>query len=957
MLNFAGIEQKWIKKWESAKIFQPEINKKKPKFFCTFPYPYINAYPHLGHFYTIMRVDAFARYKRMQGYNVLFPQGWHATGSPIIAAARRVKDKEEKQISIMKGMGFSDEHIKKFEKPEYWLSYFAPEFKKDFTAMGLSIDWRREFFTTSLNPHYDRFVRWQFEKLKEKNYIIKGKFPVVWDPADKCPVGDHDRSIGEGETAQESILVRHYLDDNSNRIIVSATLRQDTIYGITNLYVHPNIEYAEVEITFPDKKKEVWIISESSANQLKEQGYDTKIIGKIKGDKLIGKRTKEFGGNKVLILPATFLDENFGTGLVHSVPSDSADDLIALWDLQKDEKTLKKYNLNIDEVRAIKPISVLDTPGYGDVPAEAMLKKYNVRSQNQRELLEKIKEELYKLSFYSSTFNNKYKKGFSKDLHGKKVSEGKEIIKKDLAKHGWIESYYQLTGKVVSRSLHECVVKVVDDQWFIDYNNPEWKKTAHKALDKMKLYPERSRQQFDYVIDWLHEWACTRESGLGTRLPWDEKWLIESLSDSTIYMAYYTIVHLLKKIPADKVEKEVTHELFDYVFLGKGKPKNDIWKKMKKEFDYWYPLDFRNSGKDLIQNHLTFFIFNHCAIFGEKNWPRGIGVNGWVLVDGQKMSKSLGNFILLRDIPPKYGVDPARLTILSGGEGLDDPNWESEFAKSIGSRLSQLHLFCAENYNSGKDDENRLIDRWLESRLNRLIQKTTGLMEETLFRSAIKFGFFELHNSLKWYMRRCNNKVNKKLINKAIETQILMLAPFCPFTAEEIWQALGKKEFISAAAWPKADMKKVDLTLDSDEELIENTLSGISAVLKLAKIEKPKKIKLFVSVPWKYSLFKELAKISSETKNPGEILKQIMRVESLRKYGKEISAFAPKLVQSGKLPQHISSAEKELNALNEAKDFLRREFMGAEIEVFTAENSQELKAKNAMPGKAAILVE
>ena len=88
----------------------------------------------------------------------------------------------------------------------------------------------------------------------------------------------------------------------------------------------------------------------------------------------------------------------------------------------------------------------------------------------------------------------------------------------------------------------------------------------------------------------------------------DEKWLIESLSDSTIYMAYYTIAHLIKDIPIEKVDDE----LFDYIFLSKGKKPNiKNIEKLKEEFEYWYPVDFRNSGKDLVQNHLTFFLFNH----------------------------------------------------------------------------------------------------------------------------------------------------------------------------------------------------------------------------------------------------------------------------------------------------------------------------------------------------------
>ncbi|RLE46349.1 leucine--tRNA ligase, partial [Candidatus Woesearchaeota archaeon] len=96
-VDFKKIAVKWQRKWRAAKLFEADADS-RPKFFVTFPYPYVNAYAHIGHLYTIMRVEAFARFKRMQGFNVLFPQAFHATGSPIFAAARRVKEGEEKQV-------------------------------------------------------------------------------------------------------------------------------------------------------------------------------------------------------------------------------------------------------------------------------------------------------------------------------------------------------------------------------------------------------------------------------------------------------------------------------------------------------------------------------------------------------------------------------------------------------------------------------------------------------------------------------------------------------------------------------------------------------------------------------------------------------------------------------------------------------------------------------------------
>src|SRR3989338_7850171 len=123
-MDFKKIEKKWQDKWEKEKVFEANLDKKRKKFFANAPYPYVNGFLHIGHMYTYLRTEAFARYKRMQGFNVLYPQGWHATGSPIVNAAKRIKENEPKQIKLKKDMGIPDKEIKKFSDPEYWVKYF-----------------------------------------------------------------------------------------------------------------------------------------------------------------------------------------------------------------------------------------------------------------------------------------------------------------------------------------------------------------------------------------------------------------------------------------------------------------------------------------------------------------------------------------------------------------------------------------------------------------------------------------------------------------------------------------------------------------------------------------------------------------------------------------------------------------------------------------------------------------
>merc|ERR1712106_396168 len=187
----------------------------------------------------------------------------------------------------------------------------------------------------------------------------------------------------------------------------------------------------------------------------------------------------------------------------------------------------------------------------------------------------------------------------------------------------------------------------------------------------------------------------------GSKLPWDESWLIESLSDSTIYMAYYTVAHLLQggtlkgtgpnalSITAD----QMTPEVWDYILLSGPAPKTSIPKsaldKMKREFEYWYPLDLRVSGKDLVPNHLTYAVYNHVAMWPESkdNWIRGIRANGHLLLNSEKMSKSTGNFMTLSDAISTFSADGMRLALADSGDSIEDANFVTSVADAAILRL------------------------------------------------------------------------------------------------------------------------------------------------------------------------------------------------------------------------------------------------------------------------------
>ena len=359
------VETKWQAYWKEHKTFEADPKPGTPKFLCTVPYPYVNGLPHVGHLFTTMRVEAMARYKRMRGFHTLFPQGWHCTGSPIVTAADRVAKNDPLQLQLLRDNSVAEDDLYKFKDPEFWVEYFPPRYGEDWRNLGLSIDWRREFITTSLNPRYDKFIRWQFNRLKEKNLVALGKHPIVWDPIGNAPVQDHDRKSGEGETPQEFVLILWKITEGARAgmYLPVATLRPETIDGVTNLWANPAITYVHAQVDGQD-----WIVTKECAAKLALQEHEVHVKHDVHGKDLVGLLVARDGEPEkpVIVLPASFPKADKGSGIVMSVPSDAPDDYIALRDLQHDEKQQVQYGLDIAH---LKPIPIINSGELGTTPA------------------------------------------------------------------------------------------------------------------------------------------------------------------------------------------------------------------------------------------------------------------------------------------------------------------------------------------------------------------------------------------------------------------------------------------------------------------------------------------------------------------------------------------------------------------------------------------------------------
>jgi leucyl-tRNA synthetase len=977
-LDWERIEEKWRKRWTDDKLFETDPQSHKRKYFLTVAYPYPNSPQHVGHGRTYTLADVHARYKRMNNYNVLFPMGFHYTGTPIVSMSQRIKSNDLELIQTFQQIyKIPDDIISNFKEPKKIASYFHQEIKQGMNEMGYSIDWRREF--TTIDKGYSKFISWQFRNLKKKGLIVQGSHPVGWCPQDQNPVSQHD-TVGDIEPDLiEYVLVKFKFEDQY--VVPTATLRPETIFGVTNLWINPDIKYVIAQVN-----NEKWIITKEAARKMEFLNASVKLISEINGSDLIGKSVfDDKRKQQVPIFPASFVDPNNGTGIVMSVPAHAPYDYQALVDLRKDDNTLRKYNITGNVV----PIKIIQTDAYPSnesSAAETIVTSYSIRDQNDP----KLEEATNKL--YSDEFHNGKVLPDIDEIGNLSVIQARETIKAKIISQGIGTTMYELKNAVKCRCGTSCVVKLLTNQWFINYGDENWKKLAYELIDKMEILPEEIRQEFTNVIDWLKERACARKSGMGTKLPWDNEWIIESLADSVIYMAYYLLSrHISNNQDLQNNEDKVLADnlndnFFDYVLLGKNDPdivakeskiSIQLLEKIKNEFVYFYPVDSRHSGRDLVPNHLAFFIFNHAAIFPKDKWPKQIVVNGSVLMEGKKMSKSLGNIIPLRHAIEEYGADSIRLTMLASAEILQDSDFSFDLVKGIRAKLFEIYR----NINAHLDIfrvqsslDLDLEDVWISSRLQKIIMDTTSAIEKFRIREALHNILYLMDNDLEWYEKRKlakNKSIFNSYLKEFIETRIKLLSPFAPYFCEEVWEIMGNDSYISLAQWPEINQSKIILKSEDNERLIQSIIFDIQKITKVTKMV-PKKISIYTASSIKCTLYRKiLDRIQRQaTPNFGQIMKEFVNDNEVKDLVKRNPDLVKKTIDDI-LSESVDVRERRMKIdffdekipLEDGKSLLVSEVGNNQLELYIYSEDDndkydpKQKSKFARPYKPAIYIE
>lgn len=337
------------------------------------------------------------------------------------------------------------------------------------------------------------------------------------------------------------------------------------------------------------------------------------------------------------------------------------------------------------------------------------------------------------------------------------------------------------------------------------------------------------------------------------------------------------------------------------------------------------------------------------------------------------MSKSFGNVIPLRDALNTYGADPFRVAVLATAELLQDADFSSTLAKSLGERLERFYSFALQIATMEGDVQEKFlreIDLWLLSRIQQRVKTVTAAMENLRCREALHNALYMFDQDIQWYLRRSFTEDTRRtsgVLRRAMEIRTLLLAPFAPHLCEEIWEKMGRAPFASTAEWPIYDDGKIDTRVIEGEELVKTLRDDLSNIIQATKAT-PKKIFFYTASGWKWKTYLETLELAAKGQvKVNELMKRLIADPELKKYAKQISAFVQKIMaEVSKMPADLIRNHLDIGVLNEteiiteAKNFYEREF-NAEIDVLMEGDLKCYDPKNrarfAEPYRPAIYVE
>ncbi len=762
-INFAKIEKKWQGRWAKAKCFQVKEGKKK-KYYVLEMYPYPSASGlHMGHAFNYTIGDVYARFKRMNGFNVLYPMGFDSFGLPAENAAIKAKS-----------------HPKKFT--EKAISNYVKQMKE----LGLSYDWSR--LIMSHKPDYYKWDQWIFLQMLKKGLVYKKESPVNWCPKCRTVLANEQVHNGKCEYHGDTdVQIKHL-----NQWYLKITDYAEELNNFKRLEGWPD----EIK-----KLQKNWI----------GKSYGTDIYFKL------------YGTNKLLPSFTTRCDTIYSVTFLAIAPEHPL--LNELVRGVKDEKKIKDF------AQKLARESLADRVNEEKVKKGIFTGKYALNPVNNE-----------KIPIYVTNFALMYGSGIVMcDAHDKRdfrfAKKYKIPLKFVISKDG---------RKVDANKSAEAYV---DDG--ILFNSGKFSSMKNKeALPKMANWLEKNRWGKKVINYKLKDWLISRQRFWGTPIPivYCDKCGVVPVPESQLPVKLPDTVKLGKGNPLKttlsfintkcpkckgKAKRETdTMDTFvnsSWYYLRYCDPKNKRAIFDKKKAGYWVPVDMYIGGREHACMHLIYIRFY-------TKFLRDIGLlkinepalrlfNQGMLhgPDGEKMSKSKGNVVLPEQVSKKYGIDTARLFLVSLASPDKDIDWSEKGIQGSLKFIKKVIIY----FNKVKVKKSSAR---IESKVNKVILEITDDIENLRYNLAvIKIrGLFDSFEK------------EREIGKKDLESFLKMFSVFCPHIAEELWSGVGEKEFVSLSDWPVADEKKINKKFEREEEILSITVNDIINIKRLAMIKKPK---------------------------------------------------------------------------------------------------------------------
>lgn len=768
--NPQAIEQKWQKKWEQESVYKTEADPKRPKYYALEMFPYPSGNLHMGHVRNYSIGDVMARYKTMEGFNVLHPMGFDSFGMPAENAA-----------------------IKHGVKPADWTLSNIANMERQQKSMGLSYDWDREVVTCK--PEYYKWTQWLFELFYKRGLAYKKEASVNW--CDTCgtvlaneQVIDGkcwrcDSNVHKKDLSQWFLKITDYADvllkdldklpgwpervktmqrnwigrseglefsfdiPSMNDKVTVYTTRPDTAYGVTFLALaaeHPLV--AKICET-SDKKAEIEAFVQEVRNQsdIERTSSESEKKGINTGVTCVN----PFNGKTVQIWVTNYVLADYGTGAVMGVPSGD----------QRDWMFAKKYDI---------PMILTIEPKDHHLDLATMTEAYTEKDGVLVNSAEFTGMEMHKAM--AGIMDKAEKEGF-----------GKRHVN------------YRLRDWLISRQRYwGAPIPVI--------NCPHCGEV---------LVPEKD---------------------LPVMLP--ENVSFEQGSVSPLAQCEEFVHCKCPKCGADATRETDTMDTFicsSWYFLRYTDPRNAETPFARDKVNYWAPVDQYIGGIEHAILHLLYSRFftkvlHDAGLVGFDEPFHNLLTQGMVLKDGSKMSKSKGNVVSPEEIINKYGADTARLFILFAAPVDRDLEWSDQGVEGSYRFLGRVWRILShfeEAIKAGKDsyDISALTEeeKGLRRILHVTIRKVTeDVRDRFMFNTAIS-SIMELVNAFYGFQDKA---INDDLVREVAKNLLLLLAPFAPHITEELWSQLFAEGSVHQQHWPKYD----EQALQQDEIEIVLQVNG-----------------------------------------------------------------------------------------------------------------------------------